>query len=62
MFKTKSILHTVLMCLGNKMFETSLSGGLGLIWYGMMWFCRYFDKFGYSKNDFSVWPSYLILN
>ena len=39
------------------MFETSLkwlengdifSSGLGLIWYGMMWYCRYLDDLGYS--------------
>ena len=35
------------------MFETSLmwleilSSGLGSIWCGMMWFCRYFDDLGY---------------
>ena len=25
-----------------------LSSGLGSIWYGLMWFCRYLDDFGYS--------------
>ena len=30
------------------MVEDILSSGLGSIWYGMMWFCRYLDGFGYS--------------
>ena len=25
-----------------------LSSAFGSIWYGMMWFCRYLDDFGYS--------------
>ena len=25
-----------------------LSCALGSIWYGMIWFCRYLDGFGYS--------------
>ena len=25
-----------------------LSSGFGWNWYGMMWFCRYMDDFGYS--------------
>ena len=28
-----------------------LSSGLGSIWYGMMWFCRYLDDFGYSITN-----------
>ena len=28
--------------------EDILSSALGSIWYGMMWFCRYLDDFGYS--------------
>ena len=24
-----------------------LSSALGSIWYGMVWFCRYLDDFGY---------------
>ena len=28
--------------------EDILSSALWSIWYGMMWFCRYLDAFGYS--------------
>ena len=37
-----------------------LSSGLGSIWYGMTWFCRYLEGFGYSVTI--IGPAYHILN